>query len=154
MVVFFVTPLREWSSISYIASMTLLSQDCSWTVGVLLLPNNCKFCLTLWLSDLGWSGFRKTASCTVLPLRKLRSHVENKSLMRKLNIMIHCYKANQLQLVSVGGHKGTWRDFWKFLWSYVPKSFLTKQTVRVSDCPLGFFGKGKKMLVPSASKAE
>jgi len=44
-------------------------------------------------------------------------------------------------------------DFWKFLRSYVPKTFL-KQTVRVSDYTLGFFGKGKKMLVPSASKAE
>jgi len=53
MVVFFIPPLNEWSCISCTTSMTLLSQDSFWIVGVVLLLNNFKFCLTLWLSDLG-----------------------------------------------------------------------------------------------------
>lgn len=89
---------REWSSVSYITFMTLLSQDSLWAVGVILLLNNCKFFLTLWLSDFSWSAFIKTASCTPLLLTKLRSHVEKKLLKRKLSYKVWYTVTRQIKI--------------------------------------------------------
>lgn len=153
MVVFFTTPLRQWS-------MTLLSWDSFWAVGAILLHSNSKFCLTLCLSDLCWNDFR-TASCTALPLRKLSSHVEKKPLIRKWWYTATRQTENQWQLTLtvqlqlvfvVGGHEGT-QGISRSVCN-VPQSFLRIQTVRISEYSLGIFGKGKGMLVPSVSKAE